>query len=83
MRDRQHPDSDRNLANTCEHITVTLTVVLLVGGLYASNAFNFRHAASRGVDWQLLGKWLGAAAICLTVGLCLTAICRQLADKDN
>lgn len=83
MRDQQHPDSDRSLANTCENITVAASVVLLVVGSYSGNAFNVRFGGSRGVDWGLLGIWLGAATICLTVGLCLTAICRQVADKDE
>lgn len=83
MRDRQHPASGRSLANTCEHVTVTVTVVLLGTGLYAANAFDFRHPGSRGVDWELLGVWLGAGAVCLAIGLCLTAICRQPVNKDD
>ena len=83
MRDEQHPESHRTIADICENITIAVTVVVLVAGLYAANAFNVRSGDARRVDWKLLGIWLGAAAICLTIGLCLTVICRRRVDNTS
>lgn len=54
-------------------VFVTLTII---GGLAA----NFAHIRTKdlGFDMTTFGIWLGAAAICLVVGICTSAICRQL-----
>jgi hypothetical protein len=83
MRDEKHPDSYRHIANICENIALAAAVIVLVVGLYASNAFSFRFGDSRGVDWGLLGIWLVVAAICLMVGLGLTVLFRRRAHKSR
>ena len=83
MRENQHPDRRRSLAIICKNLVVAVAIVALVFAFFVDNTFNRRVRDGRGLNLTLLGKLVGAAVICLIIGVCLAAICRRRANSDE
>lgn len=62
---------------TCKTLSIFVFLILVVIGGVAANIGHTRDK-ELGVDLTALGVWCGAAAVCLVVGVCAAAICRQL-----
>lgn len=63
--------------STCRTLSIFMFLLLVAAGGAAAN-FGHVRTSELGVDMTTFGIWAGAGAICLVVGVCSAAICRQL-----